>query len=54
MIGEIYDHRCKQNSVKPITEKVCRNNCKHFRYSDKKHKRTCMLGYRKIRAKEGE
>lgn len=35
------DIRCKENSVKPITRRVCRNNCRYWdRYKNK-----CKRGY---------
>ena len=37
---QIDDPRCKQNSIKPIIRKICRNNCKYWK--DKK----CVLGYK--------
>lgn len=38
---------CKQNMVRPITTKVCRNNCSNYNYSEKK----CNLGikYEKLK-----
>ena len=35
------DYKCKQNSIKPITRRVCQNNCSYW-----KNKR-CQLGYNK-------
>lgn len=45
--GKINDPECKANTIKAITDRTCRNNCKHWGYSQKKGKRTCLLGYRK-------
>ena len=50
-IGDIGDIRCHQNSVRRIDDKTCRNNCKYFKWNEKKQKRDCQLGYRNIKKK---
>ena len=37
-IGNIRDFECKQNSIRQIGPEVCKNNCKHFKYNNKKVK----------------
>ena len=49
-IGNCADVRCFQNSYRRITDKTCRNECKYFKWNEKKQKRDCQLGYRKIKA----
>lgn len=39
LIGDSYDPRCKQNSMRPIYRKQCRNNCKYWKNNK------CELGY---------
>ena len=51
-IGNEMDCRCRQNMIRPITEKQCRNNCKYWEYNDKKKKYDCKLGYRNIKKKK--
>ena len=40
-LGSCDDPRCKQNSVKKITRRVCKHNCKHWNYETRK----CGIGY---------
>ena len=49
-VGDPDDYRCKSNMIKPISRKVCRNNCKHFKIvglnsTGTKYKRKCEIGY---------
>jgi hypothetical protein len=37
----VKDTRCRENEIRPIDKKQCRNNCSHYDGIGKK----CMLGY---------
>jgi len=39
------DFECKENMTRPITRKVCKNNCKHYNNKNKK----CLRGYNYVR-----
>lgn len=43
-IGNPDDTKCKDNSMRHITRKVCRNNCKFWEHAGKR-KGFCGLGY---------
>ena len=40
------DPKCKANTVRLISRKVCRNNCKYFNYKRNPKKRSCEMNYK--------
>lgn len=43
-IGDVTDPRCKGNTIKMISRKTCRNNCKYWK-PGKNKKGKCEFGY---------